>query len=596
MKKIHLILAIVFFAVTAQAQYIYNDFDANQNETFLGWPNAPTVVANPNPSGINTSANVGQWVRSTEQWAHAYLLLDGKIDFTTGQTFSLKVWSPIACGVLFKLEDKNNGAVNVEILQNVTTANQWVQLNYNFSSASSGLYDKIVIFFDFATTTDNTFFFDDVTGPEYGGGGPSNPVVLPVTFEDPEINYGLIDFGGNFSEIVTDPTNPSNTVAKTIKTATAELWAGTTVGGTAGFPTPIPFVPGSTTMTVDVWSPTAGTPIRLKVEAFNDPTISVETEANTTVANGWQSLTFDFMNEAPGTAEINFGYSYNKASIFFNFGTPGSVAGEQTYYWDNMEFGGGTTEKPLLALDVQDNFENDGWGTIPSWKFQDPELVDLTIVIDPLNAANHVANYTRSGSFEWTNAQFILDHRMLLTEKNKFEIRVLFPSTNNYTGLLTPTAAIKLQNSLLGGNAWTTQTEIKHTVTTFDEWVTLIFDFEIVSGRTDYDQVVVQFGGEGHFVPGQFYFDDIILLTTVGINNHELSRLEISPNPASEYFRISNYENLSSLEIFNITGQRVMNLNEARQQISVSNLPEGVYTIIAKGLNGEQFITKLIVQ
>jgi len=35
MKKIHLILALVFFAVTAQAQYIYNDFDANQNETFL---------------------------------------------------------------------------------------------------------------------------------------------------------------------------------------------------------------------------------------------------------------------------------------------------------------------------------------------------------------------------------------------------------------------------------------------------------------------------------------------------------------------------------------------------------------------------------
>lgn len=596
MKKIHLILAIVFFAVAAQAQYIYTDFDGNPNETFLGWPNAPTVVANPNPSGINTSANVGQWMRSGEQWAHVYTLLDGKIDFTTSQTFSLKVWSPIACGVLFKLEDKNNGGVNTEILQNVTTANQWVQLNYNFSSASSGLYDKIVIFFDFATTTDNTFFFDDVTGPEYGGGGPSNPVVLPVTFEDPLINYGLTDFGGNFSEIVTDPTNPSNTVAKTIKTAAAELWAGTTVGGSLGFPTPIPFVPGSTIMTVDVWSPTAGTPIRLKVEASNDPTISVETEANTTVANGWQTLTFDFMNEATGTAPINFGYSYNKASIFFNFGTPGSVAGEQTYYWDNMDFGGGTTEKPLLAIDVQDNFENNGWGTITSWKFQDPELVDLPIIIDPLNAANHVANYQRSGSFEWTNAQFILEHRMDLTVRNIFEIRVLFPSTNNYTGTLTPTAAIKLQNSLLGGNAWTTQTEVIHTVTTFDNWVTMEFDFSAVSDRTDYDQVVVQFGGEGHFVAGQFYFDDIILLNPVGIASPNISSLEISPNPAIDNIRINNYENLRSLEIFNITGQRVMSFNEAPQQISVNVLPEGIYTVIAKGSNGEQFVTKLIVQ
>jgi hypothetical protein len=480
-------------------------------------------------------------------------------------------------------------------MANVTTANQWVQLNYDFSAAYSGLYDKIVIFFDFSTTTDNIFYFDDVVGPEYGGGGPSNPVVLPVTFEDPEINYGLTDFGGNFSEIVTDPTNPANTVAKTIKTATAEPWAGTTVGGSVGFPTPVPFAPGSTLMTVDVWSPTAGTPIRLKVEAFNDPNISVETETNTTVASGWETITFDFMNEAPGTAEINFDYSYNKASIFFNFGTPGSVAGEQTYYWDNMAFDGENPEKPLLAIDVQDNFENDGWGTIPSWKFQDPDLEDLTIVIDPLNAANHVANYTRSGGFEWTNAQFILEHRMDLTERNKFEIRVLFPSTNDYTGSLTPTAALKLQNSLLGGNAWTTQTEIVQTVTTYDEWVTLLFDFEIVSDRTDYDQVVVQLGGEGHFVPGQFYFDDIILLITVGTNNHELSRLEIGPNPASENVRINNYKNLHSLEIFNITGQRIMRFNEAPQQISVNNLPEGVYTIIAKGLNGEQFVTKLIV-
>ena len=38
------------------------------------------------------------------------------------------------------------------------------------------------------------------------------------------------------------------------------------------FLTPIPFAEGATTMTVAVWSPTAGTPIRLKVEASNDET------------------------------------------------------------------------------------------------------------------------------------------------------------------------------------------------------------------------------------------------------------------------------------------------------------------------------------
>lgn len=596
MKKTFLMIALVLVALIAQAQYIYTDFDANQNEEFSGWPNVPVAVTNPDQSGINTSANVGQWMRSGEQWAHVFTLLEGKIDFSTGQQFKLKVWSPIACVVLFKLEDKANGGTFVEVQQNVTTPNQWVQLTYDFSGASSGLYDKVVIFFDFATSTDNTFYFDDVEGPEYGGGTPGNPVTLPVTFDDDEVTYGLTDFGGTASEIVVDPTNAENKVAKTIKTAGAELWAGTTVGGTVGFPTPIPFTAESTTMTVDVWSPTAGTPIRLKVEASNDPTISVETEANTTVAEAWETLTFDFSNEAPGTAELNLGYSYNKASIFFNFGTTGAVAGEKTYYWDNMEFGGGgATVKPLLAIDVQDNFENDGFSTITSWNFQDPELVDLTIVADPLNAANHVADYMRSGSFEWTNAQFILEHRMNLTQKNKFEIKVLFPSTNDYTGLLTPTAAIKLQNSLLGGNAWTTQTEIKHTVTAFDQWVTLTFEFSSVAAIEDYDQVVVQLGGEGHFVPAQFYFDDIILKDqSSAIADQSFAALEISPNPAVESFRIMNYENLASLEIYNIFGQQLLKLSEVSQFVDVSGFSKGIYAVKASDIEGKIFTTKLI--
>ncbi len=161
-------------------------------------------------------------------------------------------------------------------------------------------------------------------------------LTLPVTFENEGINYDLTDFGGNASEIVEDPTNVNNMVAKTIKTAGSETWAGTTVGGTAGFSEPIPLAEGSTFMTVRVWSPTAGTPIRLKVEDSSDPTKSVETETNTTIASDWETILFDFSNEAPGTEPIHFDYYFNKASIFFNFNIPGT---DEVYYWDDMEFG-----------------------------------------------------------------------------------------------------------------------------------------------------------------------------------------------------------------------------------------------------------------
>jgi len=340
MKQIFTFLTMMMFAFSMNAQYIYNDFDANQNEEFSGWPNVPVIVANPDASGINTSPNVAQF-DSTDwaQWDHVYSNLPGKIDFTTGTTFSVKVYSPITCDVLFKLEDQANGGIFVERLLSITSANQWVQLDFDFTGEASDTYDKIVIFFDFATFNANTFYFDDVEGPNY-----------------------------------------------------------------------FTFVP-----------------------------------------------------------------------------------------------------KPLEASDVQDNFEDDGWGTIDAWFFQDPNMDTLQTTTDPEDSGNTVADYNRSGGFEWANAQFVLDHRMDLSVRNEFEIDVYLPSSNDYSGPLTPTAAIKLQNSLLGGNAWTTQTEVKITVDTFDEWVTLVFDFSAIADSVNYDQVVIQMGGEGHWVPGQFYFDNLDL-------------------------------------------------------------------------------------
>lgn len=350
MRKIFTLLMILTFATTLSAQYIYTDFDENQNEEFSGWPNPPSVIANPDPSGINTSANVAEFIRSEEQWAHAFCDLSGTINFEEETVFTMKVWAPIVNEVLFKLEAPG-GSPSTEVSQNVETAEEWVELSFDFSGAESELYNKIVIFFDFSSTTNNTYYFDDVVGPGYSG-STGEQVDLPVTFDDQEINYNLTDFGGNASEIVVDPTDESNMVAKSIKTVDAATWAGTTVGGNLGFATPIPFEPGATYMTVKVWSPAADTPVRLKVEDATNPEISVETEVNTTVAEQWEVLEFDFSNEAPGTATINFDYTYDKASIFFNFGTDGATAGEQTYYWDDMAFGQDTDIRELLRSNV----------------------------------------------------------------------------------------------------------------------------------------------------------------------------------------------------------------------------------------------------
>ena len=164
---------------------------------------------------------------------------------------------------------------------------------------------------------------------------------LPLTWDDNTVDYTVTPFGGTTASLVADPTNASNTVLEVDRTAGSPTWAGTTLGTNSGFATDIPLTLSNSTMSVSVWSPQAGTPIRLKVEDSNDPTHTCETEVNTT-ASGWQVLVFDFTNEAPGTQSLSvglgFGWTFDKASVFCDFGNVPSTS--TLYYLDDVTFGG----------------------------------------------------------------------------------------------------------------------------------------------------------------------------------------------------------------------------------------------------------------
>ena len=93
----------------------------------------------------------------------------------------------------------------------------------------------------------------------------------------------------------------------------------------------------------------------MKAEDHTDPTKSVETEATTTVANGWNTLVFDFANEAPGTAMIDFSYNYDMLSIFYDFGNNG--VGD-IYYLDSVSFGGLVSGTPGCTDPLASNYDS----------------------------------------------------------------------------------------------------------------------------------------------------------------------------------------------------------------------------------------------
>lgn len=177
---------------------------------------------------------------------------------------------------------------------------------------------------------------------------------------------------------------------------------------------------------------------------------------------------------------------------------------------------------PLQATPLSEDFES----ATPKVVFSSETMGALTNPIysnpAPLgaNTSSKVFLYQKSDAF-YSNIFFKANgYKFDLTEQNKVTIKVFIPSYNDYNTefdiagswvsnkKLLRQVAVKLQNSSLGGNAYTTQTEIVKTDLVTDKWIELTFDFSGVSTRQDYDKIVIQFGAEGHTGSGIFFLDN----------------------------------------------------------------------------------------
>jgi len=167
------------------------------------------------------------------------------------------------------------------------------------------------------------------------------------------------------------------------------------------------------------------------------------------------------------------------------------------------------------ALTAPLKFDNEDMGSRTNLFYQNPAPV-------PINQSSKVALYEKSGGF-YSNISYTADYKFDLTTLNKIRMKVYLPGYNNYNAdgqaagdwiankKLQKMVAVKLQDSSKGGNAWENQTEITFRDLPTDTWINLIFDFSGAANRTDYDKMVIQFGGEGHSRSGIFFFDDLEL-------------------------------------------------------------------------------------
>jgi hypothetical protein len=455
-----------------------------------------TVISNPQSSGINTSTKVGKMVKNApEVWAGSFITLGSPIDFSANKVFRMKVFSPrVGARVLLKVENATDGNINFEKEVATTVANKWEDLAFDYSNINTAnSYQKVVLIFDLGTAGDGssnyTFLFDDI---RLTNTLPSSDYTLPVTFDDPSIVYGTTDFGNNQTINDADPVNASNKVKKTTKPSGAETWAGTTLS--PGFAAKLPFSATATQMSVSVYSPVAGIHVRLKVEDRKDNTKSVETEAITTGANTWETLVFDFANQATGTAALNLAYTYDMASIFFDFGNAGTG---KIFYWDDVKFLPANVAGVSLPLDFQSTsltYTFTGFGNASAEVINNPDASGI-------NTSTKVGALTKaSGAEVWAGSFIELASPIDFSSLKKIKMKVWSPKA----GI---TVKLKLEN--LADN--TINTELDATTTTANAWEELTYDFTGINNANKYQRVVVFFDFGNAGTGAAYYFDDIKL-------------------------------------------------------------------------------------
>ena len=148
------------------------DFDTvNQDLDFVSWGGTGfSKVSNPDATGINTSANVGQYTHAGNDSGLENDLVNGSTpldapDFSETPFIKVKVWVDRPVDVMVRIQNYPDYGQGFDQTISVTETNQWVQLIYNFGSVTATNYDRAQIYFDRnqagGTEAGDIYYFDD---------------------------------------------------------------------------------------------------------------------------------------------------------------------------------------------------------------------------------------------------------------------------------------------------------------------------------------------------------------------------------------------------------------------------------------------------
>ncbi|MFD0860589.1 T9SS type A sorting domain-containing protein [Sungkyunkwania multivorans] len=288
-------------------------------------------IANPFPSGINNSANVGEYTDNGTDGFDALVIDYGTpIDLSTNSVLKLKFYSPSSVQILAKLE----GGTPIEIFSNFSAVNTWQEFSFDFSSSLGDGNTRVVLFFNPGVTTStptDIYYIDDLlfdapilppcTEPvitDFECSAPSQPITgALVTVANPAV--GGINFSANVGQYTDDGTQGFDAMI---------IDYGTAID-----------LSTESILKLKFYSPSS-VQILAKLEGGTPQ----EIYSDFSLVNTWQEFTFDFSASA--------GNGNTRVVLFFNptvtTGTPTDI-----YYIDDLFF-----DSTLSLTDIDQRVEN----------------------------------------------------------------------------------------------------------------------------------------------------------------------------------------------------------------------------------------------
>ena len=400
---------------------------------------------------------------------------------------------------------------------------------------------------------------------------PPPPATFPIDFEGDA--YGFIDFDGGVATVIDNPQlnsdNSSTKVAQIVRDGGA-VWGGSKLI----LADKIDFSVNNA-FSIKVYSTRADVPVLLKLEG---PNAAKEVIVNTTIANGWETMTWDYSDTPSDT--------YDEIVFMFDIGTVGDSSINSTYYFDDVEFYDNTGG--LSQIDLPVTFED------ASVNYTVTDFGENSTVLgaDPDDATNTVAITTKTtGAATWAGTT--------VGTPTGFDNAIPFSSSETKVNvkIYSPAAGLPIRIKVEDHNNVTLTAETEASTTKANEWEVLTFDFsQVVEGTnpfnlsTNFDMLSIffNFGTEG---TGQvFYWDDVLFgqgtVIDPVLSLKEDFDVSVYGNESRLVIKGDNSLINSRVEVYNLSGRKVKEAIISTKNTTLKINQKGLLIVRISGVNG----------